>query len=119
MQRVLSAKNLSHAKAGTILAGYMKIFPMWLIVFPGMVARILFPSKLLSLCANILETIVSSPRNDPSPAVHTSQRLSLVLITDTVGCADPAECKRVCNQESGCTNIAYPMLVLELMPIGK
>ena len=45
VQRALAAKNLTHAKAGTVMAGYLKILPMWLLVFPGMVARILFPSK--------------------------------------------------------------------------
>ena len=45
VQRALAAKNLSHAKGGTILAGYLKILPLWLLVFPGMIARILFPGK--------------------------------------------------------------------------
>ena len=40
------------------------------------------------------------------------------VFVDTVGCADPDECREVCDIESGCTNIAYPMLVLELMPTG-
>lgn len=45
VQRALAAKNVTHAKAGTILAGWLKFLPMWLIVFPGMIARILFPGK--------------------------------------------------------------------------
>ncbi|XP_064652316.1 sodium/glucose cotransporter 4-like [Lineus longissimus] len=80
VQRALAAKDLSHAKGGTILAGYLKILPLWLLVFPGMIARILFP--------------------------------------DEVGCADPAICKALCGKERGCTDIAYPKLVLNLMPDG-
>ncbi|XP_067672918.1 sodium/glucose cotransporter 4-like [Haliotis asinina] len=80
VQRALAAKNISNAKAGTILAGYLKFLPMFLIVFPGMISRILFP--------------------------------------DTVACADPDVCFKVCGSRSGCTNIAYPTLVLELMPPG-
>ncbi|KAK6192710.1 hypothetical protein SNE40_004136 [Patella caerulea] len=80
VQRALAAKNLSNAKAGTILAGYLKFLPMFLIVMPGMISRILF--------------------------------------SDTVGCADPDECFKVCGSRSGCTNIAYPTLVLEIMPPG-
>uniref|UniRef100_A0A096MF03 Sodium/mannose cotransporter SLC5A10 n=1 Tax=Poecilia formosa TaxID=48698 RepID=A0A096MF03_POEFO len=37
---------------------------------------------------------------------------------DTVGCVDPEECVRVCGAEVGCSNIAFPKLVIELMPSG-
>ncbi|KAJ3614023.1 hypothetical protein NHX12_017600 [Muraenolepis orangiensis] len=37
---------------------------------------------------------------------------------DTVGCVDPEECIRVCGAEVGCSNIAFPKLVIELMPSG-
>lgn len=80
VQRALAAKNIANAKAGTILAGYLKFTPLFLIVFPGMMSRILFP--------------------------------------DTVGCADPDICERECGSRSGCTNIAYPDLVIEVMPAG-
>ncbi|KAL3858076.1 hypothetical protein ACJMK2_012690 [Sinanodonta woodiana] len=80
VQRVLAAKNLSHAKAGTLLAGYLKFLPLWLIVFPGMAARVLFPNE--------------------------------------VACGDPDKCLAVCGSEKGCTNVAYPKLVLEIMPVG-
>ncbi|TFK10450.1 ubiquitin carboxyl-terminal hydrolase 12 [Platysternon megacephalum] len=37
---------------------------------------------------------------------------------DAVSCVDPDECVRVCGSEVGCSNIAYPKLVVELMPSG-
>lgn len=80
VQRVLAAKNLSNAKGGVVLAGYLKILPMFLLVLPGMVARILYP--------------------------------------DEVGCGDPKKCMEICGKERGCTDIAYPKLVVELMPDG-
>ncbi|XP_029371240.1 sodium/glucose cotransporter 1 isoform X2 [Echeneis naucrates] len=80
VQRCLSAKNLSHVKAGCILCGYLKLLPMFLMVFPGMISRILY--------------------------------------TDEVACVDPAECKKYCGATVGCTNIAYPKMVLDLMPNG-
>jgi len=43
VQRTLASKNFSHAKAGCLLAGYLKFLPMWLLVLPGMISRILFP----------------------------------------------------------------------------
>ena len=42
VQRCLSAKNMSHVKAGCIMCGYMKLLPMFLMVMPGMISRILF-----------------------------------------------------------------------------
>ncbi|KAM4765585.1 sodium/mannose cotransporter SLC5A10 [Cyanocitta cristata] len=80
VQRSLSAKNLSHAKAGSILASYLKMLPLFLIIMPGMISRVLYP--------------------------------------DTVACVDPDECARVCGAAVGCSNIAYPKLVVELMPSG-
>lgn len=35
VQRSLSAKNLSHAKAGSILASYLKMLPLFLISCQG------------------------------------------------------------------------------------
>uniref|UniRef100_A0A671RDE4 Sodium/glucose cotransporter 1 n=1 Tax=Sinocyclocheilus anshuiensis TaxID=1608454 RepID=A0A671RDE4_9TELE len=45
VQRCLSAKNLSHVKAGCILCGYLKLLPMFLMVFPGMISRVLYTGK--------------------------------------------------------------------------
>uniref|UniRef100_A0A674HV88 Solute carrier family 5 member 9 n=1 Tax=Taeniopygia guttata TaxID=59729 RepID=A0A674HV88_TAEGU len=46
VQRSLSAKNLSHAKGGSVLAGYLKLFPVFFLVMPGMISRALFPGKM-------------------------------------------------------------------------
>lgn len=35
-------QNMVHAKMGCLMAGYLKVLPMWLIVFPGMISRILY-----------------------------------------------------------------------------
>jgi len=42
VQRTLSAKNLGHARGGTILAGYLKILPVFLFILPGIIARVVF-----------------------------------------------------------------------------
>ncbi|XP_036749962.2 sodium/mannose cotransporter SLC5A10 isoform X1 [Manis pentadactyla] len=80
VQRSLSARDLNHAKAGSILASYLKMLPMGLMIMPGMISRALFP--------------------------------------DDVACVVPAECLRACGAEIGCSNVAYPKLVMELMPVG-
>ncbi len=38
VQRVLSAKGLQAARRGTILAGYLKLLPVFIFLFPGMIA---------------------------------------------------------------------------------
>jgi uncharacterized sodium:solute symporter family permease YidK len=35
-----------------------------------------------------------------------------------VACVDPDNCKSVCNSRIGCSNIAYPTLILRLLPAG-
>ncbi|KAF5897670.1 sodium/glucose cotransporter 1, partial [Clarias magur] len=80
VQRCLSAKNMSHVKAGCILCGYLKLLPMFLMVIPGMISRVLYP--------------------------------------DEVACVVPELCKEYCDAEVGCTNIAYPKMVVDLMPNG-
>lgn len=41
-----------------------------------------------------------------------------VLAVDEVGCVVPEICKEVCGTEVGCSNIAYPKLVMTVMPDG-
>src|SRR6266446_5941336 len=46
VQRVLSARDEGHAKAGTIFAGFLKILPVFLLVLPGLIAFALFPEQV-------------------------------------------------------------------------
>src|SRR5881394_410406 len=46
VQRVLSAKDEGHAKAGTIFAGFLKILPVFMLVLPGIIAYALFPDQV-------------------------------------------------------------------------
>ncbi|XP_071146014.1 sodium/mannose cotransporter SLC5A10-like [Mytilus edulis] len=80
VQRTIAAKNISHAKGGVLMTCFLKVLPLFTMVFPGMISRILF--------------------------------------TDEVGCADTEVCKKVCDNEVGCSNIAYAKLVMEILPNG-
>ncbi|XP_071374187.1 sodium/myo-inositol cotransporter [Centroberyx affinis] len=80
VQRVLAAKNIAHAKGSTLMAGLLKILPMFIIIIPGMISRILF--------------------------------------TDEIACIGPEHCLAVCGSQAGCSNIAYPRLVMSVMPVG-
>jgi uncharacterized sodium:solute symporter family permease YidK len=42
VQRALASKDMSHAKGACILAGYLKLLPLFIMIFPGMAARVLF-----------------------------------------------------------------------------
>ncbi|XP_068520666.1 sodium/glucose cotransporter 2-like [Anas acuta] len=80
VQRCLAARSLLHMRAGCVLCGYLKVLPVFLMVLPGMAARLLFP--------------------------------------DVVGCSDPEDCLRACGSPAGCSNVAYPRLVVTLLPTG-
>ncbi|XP_061571458.1 sodium/myo-inositol cotransporter-like [Cololabis saira] len=80
VQRVLAAKNIAHAKGSTIMAGFLKILPMFIIVIPGMISRIFF--------------------------------------ADELACISPEHCMDVCGLKAGCSNLAYPLLVKKVMPVG-
>ena len=43
VQRVLSAKNEAHARGGAIFSGFLKILPVFILVLPGLIARVLYP----------------------------------------------------------------------------
>jgi len=42
VQRILAAKSEKHAKGGTLFAGFFKIVPVFMIIFPGMASRLLY-----------------------------------------------------------------------------
>ncbi len=44
--------------------------------------------------------------------------ISRVLFADELACISPEHCMQVCNSKAGCTNIAYPRLVMNVMPVG-
>src|SRR5438876_5544805 len=46
VQRVLSARDEGHAKAGAIFAGFLKILPVFMLVLPGIIAYALFPDQV-------------------------------------------------------------------------
>ncbi|XP_011674028.2 sodium/glucose cotransporter 4 [Strongylocentrotus purpuratus] len=44
--------------------------------------------------------------------------ISRTLWPDEIACVDPEVCEAACGNPAGCSNIAYPRLVVELMPTG-
>ncbi|CAH8842495.1 unnamed protein product [Trichobilharzia szidati] len=80
VQRTLAAKSLSHAQSATLMTGLIKQLPLFIMVIPGMISRVLYANE--------------------------------------IACFPGADCMKVCGHESGCSNMAYPKLVIGLMPSG-
>lgn len=49
VQRVLAAKDINNARKGTIFAGFLKILPLFIFVFPGVVAFALVQKGMLTV----------------------------------------------------------------------
>lgn len=79
VQRSLAAKNLTHSKAGSIMAGYLKLLPMILMVFPGMVSRALFPDEIACQSPEVCEDACSNP-NGCSDIAYTRLVLELMPV---------------------------------------
>lgn len=47
VQRTLASKNVTHAKGGCVLAGCLKLLPFFMLVIPGMAARVLWPDWVI------------------------------------------------------------------------
>ncbi len=43
VQRILGAKSVNEARSGTIFTAFLKIFPLFILVLPGLIALALFP----------------------------------------------------------------------------
>ena len=46
VQKTLGAKNLKNAQVGAVFAGVLKILPLFFMVFPGVIAYVLFKSQI-------------------------------------------------------------------------
>lgn len=78
VQRTLAAKNMDHVRAGCLLAGAIKLLPLFIMAFPGMIAKVLWPNE--------------------------------------IACSDSEVCSAICGSKGGCNDVAFPLLVLRLMP---
>lgn len=60
VQRVLSAKDIQNARKGTIFAGFLKLLPLFIFVFPGVIAFALVQKGLITVDApnNTLPALV-------------------------------------------------------------
>uniref|UniRef100_A0A3B3BYH6 Sodium/myo-inositol cotransporter 2 n=1 Tax=Oryzias melastigma TaxID=30732 RepID=A0A3B3BYH6_ORYME len=94
VQRSLAAKNLTHAKGGSLLAAYLKILPFFAVMLPGMISRILYTDEVA--CA------------DPD--------LCKQICGNSVGCSDIAYAKLVMELlPSGLRGLMMAVMIAALM----
>lgn len=53
----MSAKNIEHAKGGTLFAAAIKFLSLPMFVLPGMISRILFTGKFIFLSRRMLKIV--------------------------------------------------------------
>ena len=46
VQRALGAKNLTHSRGSTLLAAFLKLLPLFILVLPGLIARVLWAEEI-------------------------------------------------------------------------
>ncbi|CAN9505867.1 unnamed protein product [Ophioblennius macclurei] len=61
VQRSLAAKNLTHAKGGSLLAAYIKFLPFFVIMLPGMISRILYTDEVACADPDICQQTCGNP----------------------------------------------------------
>src|SRR3979411_1052771 len=61
VQRVLSAKDEGHAKAGTIFAGFLKVLPVFVLVLPGLIAVALYPQLFHVVAGKVTNGDIAYP----------------------------------------------------------
>ncbi|XP_045030643.1 sodium/glucose cotransporter 1 isoform X3 [Daphnia magna] len=60
VQRTLAAKSMNHAKGGCIMASFLKILPLFIIIFPGMASRVLYTNRVACADPQVCEKICGS-----------------------------------------------------------
>ena len=61
VQRVLSARDVGHARGATIFAGFLKILPVFLLVVPGMIAVALYPALFNTVDGRVTNGDIAYP----------------------------------------------------------
>lgn len=96
VQRILTAKDIVHAKRACILASYLKLLPLWIMIFPGMAARSIYSSDMAcneDCCDNgctmtayvlLVENTFQGLRGLMCAVMITSSICSLMAVFNTV-----------------------------------
>ena len=72
-------------------------------VIPGMISKILYAGIFSCFFLNW---------------IFISKLYFFFKPKDEIGCSDPVVCESICESKSGCSNIAYALLIIRLLPSG-
>jgi SSS family solute:Na+ symporter len=134
VQRVLGAKDENHARVGPLFAGFIKILPVFIFVFPGTISlALLHQGKLRALPALPIEATEAAPTG-LSPAEEqiyqavksydgTEKAVRLEYVAQKTGLAQEQvsqtmtalEQRQVLKPKS---DAVYAHMILELLPTG-
>lgn len=97
VQRVLGAKDENHAKAGALFCGVIKILPVFIFVFPGLMAFVLMQKGLLDVSS------ITNSADGSTKGIYTLMIRQLVP-TGLVGVLAAALISGLMSQISGALN---------------
>ncbi len=122
VQRVLGARNLEQARWGVILAGFLKIIPLFVMVFPGAMAISLYPGlangdavfpKLVTevlpvgLVGLVLAGLISAIMSSVDSALNSS---STLVVLDFIKPVNPNITEKQIVQYGRITTVIFMLL---------
>jgi hypothetical protein len=77
-------------------------------------------TKTIYECLNIYKTHICIYFTMHLQLVYCRIFIKVVVwpFVDEIACADPQSCEEFCDNKAGCSNFAYPLLVIRLLPEG-
>jgi SSS family solute:Na+ symporter len=134
VQRVLGAKDENHARVGPLFAGFIKILPVFIFVFPGTIClALLHQGKMKALPALPIEATEAAPTG-LSPAEEQiyqavkgytgdEKAVRLEYVAQTTGLAQEEVSQAMTSLEQRKvlkpkTDAVYAHMILELLPTG-
>lgn len=100
VQRSLSAKSLSHAKGGSVVAGYLKVLPFYLFVIPGLAARVLYTGTARHTSPS--SAFICQPLLLNKYFITCTENVINVLDTSSIECISAVSLILVNNYQSTC-----------------
>ena len=101
------------------MAAALKLLPLFTLVMPGMAARILFKNEVPKYCGILGMLFIGYFQYNELNESLVQSLIKILYFLLQVGCSSPERCKEFCAIESGCSNKAYILLVLKVLPHGK
>ena len=111
VQRVLGAKDENHARVGALFCGFIKIFPVFIFVLPGLMAYVL--AKKECLISAVFKQLMHPEKQLQTKGIYTLMITQLVP-TGLVGVLVAALLSGFMSQISGALNSIATLVSFDL-----